>query len=91
MANKISSLINVRTIFRDNAASSIRLITEAKQVLERWDSSYMQMRQKIEDSGRDNRWKLPPATSHIYHMHMSTSMHMNMHIQHAHAHVQVGV
>ena len=62
VANKISNQINVRTIFRDNAASSIKLITEAKAVLERWESSYMQMRQKIEDSGRDNRWAARPAT-----------------------------
>ena len=56
VANKISNQINVRTIFRENATSSIKLITEAQAVLQRWESSYMQMRQKIEDSGRDNRW-----------------------------------
>ena len=54
---KISSLINVRTIFRDHAGQSIALITEAKKVLLRWEEAYLQMRQKIEDSGRDNRWE----------------------------------
>ena len=57
IANKISALINVRTIFREGAAQSIRLITEAQAVLQRWESAYMSMRQKIEDSGRDNRWE----------------------------------
>ena len=88
VANKISNQINVRTIFRDNAAASIKLITEAQAVLQRWDSSYMQMRQKIEDSGRDNRWAARPATPRAptlqpraphpathTHTHLFTHMH----------------
>ena len=54
IANRISTMINMRTIFREPA---IKLINDAKLVLEKWKQSYMAMRQKIEESGRDNRWE----------------------------------
>merc|ERR1719440_49610 len=47
-------MIHMRTIFKEPA---IKLITDAKLVLERWKQSYMTMRQRIEESGRDNRWE----------------------------------
>ena len=47
-------MINMRAIFKEPA---IKLITDAKLVLERWKQSYMTMRQRIEESGRDNRWE----------------------------------
>ena len=54
IANRVSTMINMRTIFREPAT---KLITDAKAVLEKWKQSYMDMRQKIEESGRDNRWE----------------------------------
>ena len=50
-------MINMRTIFREPAARTIKLITEAQAVLQKWETTYMTMRQMIEDSGRDNRWE----------------------------------
>ena len=54
IANRVSTMISMRAIFKEPA---IRLITDAKYVLEKWKTSYMTMRQKIEESGRDNRWE----------------------------------
>ena len=90
VANKISNQINVRTIFRDNAASSIKLITEAQAVLQRWDSSYMQMRQKIEDSGRDNRWAAWPANPRAPACNPTPQPATHTHMR-VHTYAQVGV
>lgn len=50
-------MINMRTIFREPAARTIKLITEAHSVLEKWEQAYMDTRKQIEESGRDNRWE----------------------------------
>jgi len=42
---------------QDNLGGSIKLLGDARAVLERWEKAYMDMRQRIEDSGRDNRWE----------------------------------
>ena len=41
IANKISALINVRTIFRDSISNAIKLINDAQAVLTRWEKTYM--------------------------------------------------
>ena len=61
IANKIASLINVRTIFRESITGSIKLISESQAVLLKWEKSYMHMRHTIEESGRDNRCVCVPA------------------------------
>ncbi|KAL3928386.1 MAG: hypothetical protein SGPRY_002407, partial [Prymnesium sp.] len=55
VANRVSTMINMRTIFREPAARTIKLISEAHSVLEKWEHSYMDTRKMIEESGRDNR------------------------------------
>ena len=55
IANKIASLVNVRSIFRESITGSIKLISESQAVLLKWEKAYMEMRQRIEESGRDNR------------------------------------
>jgi dynein heavy chain len=57
IANTVSGMVHVRSLFRDNLSAAIKLITEAKAVLDKWEGSYMEMRARIEDSGRDNRWE----------------------------------
>lgn len=57
VANRVSTMINMRTIFREPAPRSIKLISESQAVLQKWEATYMAMRQTIEDSGRDNRWE----------------------------------
>ena len=51
IATKVSGLINVRSIFRENSTSAIKLIGEARSALEKWESSYFDMRARIEESG----------------------------------------
>lgn len=38
-------------------AEAVRLIKTGKSVLEGWHNTYMQVREKIEVSGRDARWE----------------------------------
>jgi dynein heavy chain len=38
-------------------ADAVRLIRTGKSVLEGWHNTYMQVREKIEVSGRDARWE----------------------------------
>ena len=57
IATKVSGLINVRSIFRENSTSAIKLIGEARSALEKWESSYFDMRARIEESGRGTRWE----------------------------------
>ena len=57
IANRVSTMVNMRTIFRDSAEKSLRLIVDSQKVLAAWEQTYLDMRQKIEESGRDNRWE----------------------------------
>ncbi|KAL3287845.1 hypothetical protein HHI36_002303 [Cryptolaemus montrouzieri] len=54
---KVKSALNPEFLFR-NPIREIRDQTEtAKQMLEMWKSSYLTIRQKIEDSGKGQRWE----------------------------------
>lgn len=44
-------------VFAVDAKNATRRVTEARQLLDTWKESYMAMREKIEKSGRDNRWE----------------------------------
>jgi dynein heavy chain len=57
IANKVSNQINVQTIFRGQLSVSKETMQEAKTMLDTWSSAYFQMREKIELSGRDQRWE----------------------------------
>jgi dynein heavy chain len=43
--------------FREGTEEVKRKTAEAKQMLQQWESSYMEVRAKIEASGRDQRWE----------------------------------
>ena len=44
LAERVATLINIRTIFRRPAAEAMRRITEAQAMLEKWQLSYMKAR-----------------------------------------------
>ena len=57
IAVKCSKEINIRTILRKAPEVALHSIQEAKMVLELWHSTYMAVREIIEESGTDHRWE----------------------------------
>ncbi|ORX45970.1 hypothetical protein BCR36DRAFT_332447 [Piromyces finnis] len=57
LSNKVTNLVNVKTILRENPNTSKNRILDAKEMLEAWSTTYFQVREKIEQSGRDQRWE----------------------------------
>lgn len=47
----------MQAVFKMVPADAVRLIKTGKSVLEGWHNTYMQVREKIEVSGRDARWE----------------------------------
>lgn len=57
IADKVAKEINIRTIFRRPPEDVKKTIRKGYDVLELWHSTYMKMRDKIEQSGTDHRWE----------------------------------
>ncbi|KAI9223372.1 dynein heavy chain and region D6 of dynein motor-domain-containing protein [Blastocladiella britannica] len=57
LAGRVASEVNVRTVLRRPPAEAKRRIAEGKAVLEAWAATYFATREKIEVSGRDQRWE----------------------------------
>ncbi|CAH3028713.1 unnamed protein product, partial [Porites evermanni] len=57
LSERVSKIVNVRTIFREPPYLMKQKTTEAKRTLETWKESYFDVRAKIEASGRDARWE----------------------------------
>ena len=57
IAEKVEVEINIRSILRKSPEVAKKLIKEAQTVLEAWQSNYMQVRQRIEESGTHIRWE----------------------------------
>jgi dynein heavy chain, axonemal len=57
LAERVSKVINVKTILDFRPQEIQRLCTEARKMLIQWKDSYFKVRQKIETSGRDSRWE----------------------------------
>ncbi|CAB1437042.1 unnamed protein product [Pleuronectes platessa] len=53
----VSQVIDVNTLFRDKREVAKSKVCDAKQVLDRWKSTYFEVRAEIEESGRDPRWE----------------------------------
>lgn len=49
--------MSLQTIFKVSPTEAVEQLRVAKGVLEHWYSTYMQVREKIEVSGRDARWE----------------------------------
>ncbi|KAI8814786.1 dynein heavy chain and region D6 of dynein motor-domain-containing protein [Cladochytrium replicatum] len=57
LANKVSAIVDVRTIFSESPTRAKKKILEGKDLLETWSKTYFQVRERIEQSGRDQRWE----------------------------------
>eukprot|EP00842_Homolaphlyctis_polyrhiza_P003630 jgi/Hompol1/4268/HPOL_001758-RA len=57
IANKVSNIVNVQAILREPPFQAKKKIMDAKSLLEAWSSTYFQVRERIEQSGRDQRWE----------------------------------
>ena len=44
-------------VFAVDPKQALRIVVEARTLLDTWKQEYMSMREKIEKSGRDNRWE----------------------------------
>ncbi|KAJ2996626.1 Dynein heavy chain 10, axonemal [Globomyces sp. JEL0801] len=57
LSNKVSNIVNIQTILREPSTETKKKILDAKSLLEKWSSTYFQIRERIEQSGRDQRWE----------------------------------
>jgi hypothetical protein len=57
IGNRVEMAVDQTSLFRMQAADTIKLITVAKSVLDGWYSVYMHVRETIEANGRDARWE----------------------------------
>ncbi|KAJ3097104.1 Dynein heavy chain 10, axonemal [Phlyctochytrium planicorne] len=57
LANKVANIVNVRSILREPPAAAKRKIIDARELLDAWSKTYFQVRERIEQSGRDQRWE----------------------------------
>ncbi|KAJ3321068.1 Dynein heavy chain 10, axonemal [Boothiomyces sp. JEL0866] len=57
ISNKVANTVNIQTILREPSIETKKKILDAKSLLEKWSSTYFQVRERIEQSGRDQRWE----------------------------------
>ena len=57
ISNKVSNIVNIQTILREPSGETKKKILDSKSLLEKWSSTYFSVREKIELSGRDQRWE----------------------------------
>lgn len=57
LSERVSRVINIKTIFDLKPAEVKKLCTEARKMLLLWKDTYLRVREKIEQSGRDSRWE----------------------------------
>uniref|UniRef100_A0A8C9TU55 Dynein axonemal heavy chain 10 n=1 Tax=Scleropages formosus TaxID=113540 RepID=A0A8C9TU55_SCLFO len=57
LSERVSRVVNVRTLFKDKREVAKAKAHDGKQVLDLWKSCYFEVRAKIEMSGRDSRWE----------------------------------
>ncbi|KAJ3134855.1 Dynein heavy chain 10, axonemal [Physocladia obscura] len=57
IANKVANIVNVRTILRETPQQAKQKIEDSRELLDSWSKTYFQVRERIEQSGRDQRWE----------------------------------
>jgi dynein heavy chain len=57
IAEKVETEVNIKTILRRSPEQAKKVIKEAQTVLNSWESTYMSVRQRIEESGTHIRWE----------------------------------
>jgi len=59
IGDRVEAAVDLRQMFRMSPEEAVELVKSCKAVLEHWYTTYMQVREKIEMSGRDARWEFP--------------------------------
>lgn len=54
---QVAGEVNIKTIFRREPQEATAVIIEAKKVLDSWHSTYLEVRDKIEQNLTDHRWE----------------------------------
>jgi len=57
LAEHVGAQLDVKRVFRMEPADAKKRIASAREVLEKWKDTYFKVREKIEQSGRDQRWE----------------------------------
>ncbi|XP_007489994.2 dynein axonemal heavy chain 10 isoform X1 [Monodelphis domestica] len=57
IAERVSRVVNLRTLFKESRSAAQTKVAEAKSTLLLWKKSYFDVRAKIEASGREARWE----------------------------------
>jgi len=57
LAERVAAELDVKHVFRMEPHDAKKKIQSALNVLEKWRETYFKVRQKIEESGRDQRWE----------------------------------
>ncbi|XP_078713472.1 dynein axonemal heavy chain 10 [Lampetra fluviatilis] len=57
IGERVRRVLNVRDLFSEDCELAMSRALEARRVLELWRESYLEVRARIEASGRDQRWE----------------------------------
>jgi dynein heavy chain len=57
LSEKVTSMVNIKTIFHEPYVIAIQKVGDSQALLEAWLSCYFETRERIEISGRDQRWE----------------------------------
>ena len=57
LSDKVANIVNIRTVLRESPKEAKEKIIQAKELLEAWRKTYFLVRERIELSGRDQRWE----------------------------------
>lgn len=57
IASRVSNIVDIKKILRQDPVEAKATITDAKTLLEGWSKTYFSVRERIEQSGRDQRWE----------------------------------
>ncbi|XP_075882096.1 dynein axonemal heavy chain 10-like isoform X2 [Nelusetta ayraudi] len=57
LCERVGQVIDVHKLFREQSGVAIQKLHDAKQVLEQWKTSYLEMRAEIEETGSYSRWE----------------------------------
>ncbi|XP_021268215.1 dynein heavy chain 10, axonemal isoform X2 [Numida meleagris] len=57
ISKRVSKVVDLHTLFKEDRAAAKKKITEAKSTLEQWKKSYFAVRAQIEASGREQHWE----------------------------------
>jgi dynein heavy chain len=66
LVKRVRDEVKLSDVFKMDFIDARRLVQEAANVLNKWNSEYFSVRKKIEDSGSDHRWEFDSNSNYIY-------------------------